>query len=1063
MRLKLTYAVLLFFLSLPFAFAQEKTVTGVVKDDSGQPLPGAAVVVKGTTVGVETDFDGNYKISAKQGETLRFTYVGMKTVEKKVPAGAQNVVINVVLEHDAQELEGVVVTAMGITRSEKSLGYATQKINSEELNQGSNSNVATALQGKVSGVEITSSSGMPGASSRITIRGARSFTGNNQPLYVVDGMPITSVPTLSTLSSIKGADYASRALDIDPNDIEDLQVLKGQAASALYGMRASNGVILITTKSGKGKAGKPQITINSNVSFDTASVYPDLQTEYAQGSGGNYLPSTSLSWGPKISELANDPKYGGNTDNEYTKQYGKQPGKYYVPQRFDAGQDPWQTPQVYDNVRDFFRVGYNINNSVNIAQAFGSGNYSLSLGNTETEGIVPSTNMGRTTAKLGAEINMNTNWASGFTGNYVVSKLSKQTSANDGIVATVYPSPASFDLKGIPSHKKGLPYVQNNYRGGSFDQPYWAANNNEFTEKTTRFFGNAFVKYNTKFNTDTHSLTVKYQLGTDTFTTHYKDAFGYGHSGRNGEIEEYVYTIKQVNSLLTATYNWKINDNFTFDALLGNEFINETTDHTYAQGKDFLSPGWTHLRNTSVQTSDATFAEERTVGFFGNMNISYRDIVFLGVTGRQDVVSTMPRDHRTFFYPSTSLGVVLSEIPALKNDVLTFAKLRASYAEVGQAGSYKETFYRTPIYEGGFSVGNPIMYPINGVSAFTQYFKVYDPELRPQNTISYEAGVDLAFWHGLIDLSYTYSRQNVKDQIFDVPLAGSTGARYLITNGGRVHTDAHEATLTVKPVNKQNVKWDVSLNFSKIDNYVDELAPGVESIFLGGFIEPQIRAGIGYKFPVIYGTSFKRSPEGKVVVDDDGFPIQGEEKVIGSVSPDFRLGFGSSVELYKFRLSALFEWKQGGQIYGGTKGIMNLYGRSQYSADLRNSVSFQPDFDTVKMVTDASGNVTYAPNDIQIPGAYAMDYFFTLNGISESSVYDTSFVKLREVSLSYPLVKQPWLTVDANLFARNIIVWSALKDYDPEISQGNNNMAGGFERFSLPGTSSYGLGFNIKF
>lgn len=312
-------------------------------------------------------------------------------------------------------------------------------------------------------------------------------------------------------------------------------------------------------------------------------------------------------------------------------------------------------------------------------------------------------------------------------------------------------------------------------------------------------------------------------------------------------------------------------------------------------------------------------------------------------------------------------------------------------------------------------------------------------------------------------MNYTYSRQNVKDQIFDVPLATSTGYSALVTNGGSIHTNSHELTIGVNPINT-NVKWDFAVNYSKIDNYVDELAPGVNSIMLGGFVEPQVRAGIGDKFPVIYGVSYLRNEAGQIVVDKNGMPQAGEEKVIGTVSPDFRIGFNTTFEFYKFRLSAVIDWKQGGQMYAGTAGMLDYYGVSKKSADFRKSDSFLFEKDAVKVAgTDASGNTIYEKNDITISGANAQSYFSKLSNISESLIFDNSFIKLREIALSYPVLAKPNLGVTLNLFARNIMLWSELDNLDPEASQGNNNMTGAFERFSLPGSSSYGLGLTVKF
>lgn len=1064
MRKSLFLLIALVFVCTFSMLAQTKTITGTVTGaDDGLPIPGAAVMVKGTSVGTVSNADGVYSLQIPQdAQYLWVSYMGMRTLEVDI-AGRST--INVVLQPDTKEVDEVVVTAMGISREKKALGYAVQNVNSEELTQAANSNVATALQGKVAGVEITSASGMPGASSNITIRGARSFTGNNSPLYIIDGTPVASTSDVSTGNSVTGTDFANRSIDIDPNDIESINVLKGQAASALYGMRASNGVIVITTKSGKNaRKDKPQISFNSNVSFDVLSILPKLQDEFAQGTNGKYNPTSSLSWGPRISDLAKDPGYGGETANRYTDADGMKQGMYYVPQRKNAGLDPWVKPQKYDNVGDFFETGVTVSNSVNIAQRFDKGNFALSLGNTNSTGIVPSTGLDRYNVKMAAEAQLYKNWLAGFSGSFISSKLTKQSSANNGIIATVFPAPPSYDLAGIPSHILGDPYTQNNYRGGSFDNAYWAVKNNEFTERLQRFFGNVYVQYATNFNTENHKLVMKYQLGDDAYVSNYSDVWGYGHSNGKGEVDHYNYTINELNSLFTAAYNWKINDDFVFDAVVGKELVDYKRKFSEAYGMNFNFSGWNHINNASVYQAGESYRKERTLGVFGNLALAYKSMLFLNVTGRNDVVSTMPRDSRSFFYPSVSLGWIFTELDVLKNDVLTYGKLRGSYAEVGQAGNYYNNYYTSPSYGGGFSSGVPITYPIGSVVAYLPNSTIYDPDLKPQNTISYEGGLDLTFFDGLVNLGYTFSRQDVKDQIFGVPLAGSTGYGELITNGGSIHTNAHEITMDLTPIKTKNFKWNLGFNFSKIDNYVDKLAPGVNSIFLGGFVEPQVRAGIGDKFPVIYGVSYLRNEAGQIVVDDDGFPQPGEEMVIGTVAPDFRLGFNTGFEVYKFKISAVFDWKSGGQMYSGTKGLLDMYGISEKSGEYRQKTDFMFDRPAVKITgTDASGNPIYAPNDIKIPGSMAQNYFSAENNISESMIYDNSFVKLRELAISYPVYSKNGISVQVSAFARNIILWTEIEGMEPEATQGNNNMSGAFERFSLPGASSYGFGVNLNF
>ena len=1055
MMKKFTFILLCLVIGISTVVAQNTKVAGsVISADDGLPVIGASIVVKGTMVGTVTDYDGNFTLEVpSNGKVLIVSYVGMLTQE--VPVSPN---VRVVLKSDTQNLDEVVVTAMGISKEKKALGYAVQDVKGEKLTQAANSNLAGALQGKVSGLDIKPSSGMPGASSQITIRGARSFSGDNTPLYVIDGMPVTSTPDVDTdlqnNGSVSGADFANRAVDIDPNDIESINILKGQAASALYGIRASNGVIVITTKSGKGLAkGKPQISFSSNLSFDVIGRLPEFQKTYAQGASGKYSPTNSLSWGPKITDLPNDPTYGGNTSNAYTKEYGNHEGMYYQPQRAAAGLDPWTTPQAYDNAKDFFDTGVTWSNSINVAQALDKSSYSVSLGNTHQDGIIPSTGMDRYNVKVSAETKLHDNWTTGFIGNYITTAIDKAVTSGNGLLRTVYSAPPNYDLAGIPSHIAGDPYTQNSFRG-AFDQAYWAMDNNKFTENTNRFFGNAYANYKTKFGTTDHTLNVRYMFGVDSYTTDYVDSYGYGSNtgGGKGQIENYGWTNATYNSLLTINYDWNINEDWGLNVVAGNEVIQSNRGKYYEYGTGYNFPGWNHIDNATTQSTSSEHWKKRTVGFFGNVSASYKNMLYLTVTGRQDYVSSMPRGNRAFFYPSVSAGFILTELDALKNDVVNHAKIRASYAEVGQAGDFRENFYSVPTYGGGFYSLTPILYPINGSNGYTPYYKIYDPNLKPQNTRSYELGTDLSFFDNLVTLNYTFSRQNVKDQIFDVPLASSTGAGKLVTNGGKLHTNVHEITLSFNPIRTRDINWDFGFNWTKMDNYVDELAPGVENISLGGYVTPQVRAAAGEKYPVIYGVGYKRDANGNRLVDENGLPIAGEAQVIGKVSPDFIMGFNTTLRLWDCTISAVLDWKQGGQMYSRTSGLADYYGVSKRTENREGTIIF----DGYK--EDGT------KNDIGITGANAQqEYYSILNNIDESSIYDTSFIKLREVAVSYPVFKSNWMQVTLNVFARNVLIWAQVPDLDPEASQGNNNMSGAFEDYSMPQTASYGFGVNVKF
>ena len=1042
--------MLFFVLGMQLTFAQERAVSGTVTDNAGMLLPGVSVLIKGTKTGTQTDFDGKFSIKASSNQVLVFSYMGMKTQEITASSSTVNVKM---IDGGAQELEGVVVTALGIKKEKKALGYATQEIKADELTKGNNNSLAGALQGKLAGVNITPSSGAPGASSRIVIRGARSFTGDNTPLYVIDGMPVASTADFSTGSSVSGADSSNRAVDIDPNDIESINILKGQAASALYGLRASNGVIVITTKSGKGssKNGKPIINFSSSVSAENVSRKINFQDQYAQGTDGVYGPTNSLSWGPKISELPNDKSYGGNVANTLNGgDVTAHTGKYYVPQRATAGLDPWVTPKVYDNFGAFFKTGTTITNSFSLTQATDKTNYAFSLGSTNQDGFVPATGLTRYNARAAFSTKLSDAWKTGFVGNYVNTKIQKATGANDSSVAGAFASPISYDLKGNGFEDPNDPYKQIYYRPNGFNNPYWAAAHNTFDEQTDRFYGNSYVEFTPNISANgKHKLSFRYQLGADTYTTNYRDISEYGNKQTTaGYLDIYGVTSRTINSLFTANYEYKISEDLNLTALVGNEINDRYVKKYEMEGYDLNFGGWANLANTQQTIATDNIANNRTVGLFGNVNFSYKNFIYLGGTIRKDVVSSMPRNNRSFVYPSVSLGIILTELEALKgNSTLSFAKLRGSWAEVGQAGTYMQNYYSVPAYGGGFWANAPISYPLNGVNSYTPYGVMYDPNLKPQNTRSYEVGGEFRFFKDRVSIDYTFSKQNIIDQIFSVPLAGSTGASSLVMNGGKVHTNSHELVVSVSPVRTKDFDWTISANFTKIDNYVDELKDGVPNIFLGGFVTPQVRASIGERYPVIYGTAFARDDKGNILVDNNGLAIAGETKSLGEVAPKFNLGGTTSFRYKKVTLAATFDWKNGGVMYSGTNSLLDTYGLSAKTGN-RDELMVQ------KGVTESGAVNTIA--------ATKQDTYTRYSNIAETAIYDASFVKLRELSLGYTLPHfNQGFDLRLSAFARNVLLWAKMPNLDPEASQGNNNMGGGFERLSVPQTTSIGVGLNL--
>lgn len=1061
---KILLSLTILIVSCSLALAQEHRVSGKVTGTDGTPLPGITVQVKGANTGTATNAGGEYELSVPQDATLIFRGIGFS--EQNIPVGTRST-INLTMAPSMEQLSELVVTALGISRERKALGYATQELSSDKINQGANPNLAAALEGKLSGVEVRTSSGMPGASTQIFIRGARFFDGNNAPLYVVDGMPINSEPDFSVGGNgVTGTDYSGRSIDIDPNDIASINVLKGQAASALYGMRASNGVIMITTKSGQNlKKGRAVVNFSTNYQADQISRLPKLQMLYAQGSAGAFSQTASTSWGPLISSLPDNATYGGNVPNTFNNNNptAETKGKYW-----NIKKGSWVSPQVYNNPESFFKTGLTASNNLSVAQRGDFGNYYVGLGATNQSGIMPGSDMNRYNAKISGDFNASSKVKVGANINFSSTDINKMPSGNNSYLFEVYGAPVSYDLKGTPIHVEGNPYKQIQYRGGTFDNPYWGTKYNKFNEMTRRVFGNTYVSYN-----PIKDLTIRYQVGIDEYTTDRTQLWEFG-SGpfSTGNLTNGALISRTFNSLLNITYDKQINDKWHFNALAGNEINDDYLRNITEGGSGFIIPGFNNISNAATQTNVEGVFKNRTVGFYAQAGLDWNSMLYLNVTGRNDIVSTMPPDNQSFFYPSVSLSWVFSQINGLQGHDF-FGKLRASYAQVGAPGTYKVPIY----YQGSAGSGflqEDIEFPFNGIVGFRQNSTLYDPDLKPQNTNSFEVGADLGFLGDRVRLQYTYTHQRTIDQIFSIPLAGSTGFAQIVRNAGNMESNVHEATLTLVPIKFSNFEWDLTANFTKVINKVISLAPGVDNIYLGGFVDPQVRAAIGYTYPSIYGTTFLKNDKGQVVIDDDpnsgtyGMPLAGTDGVIGSVTPKFILGISNEFS-YKFiHLSFLVDWKNGGQMYSGVNRLMNLYGTS---AVTRNRGTEKMIIKGVKASTMNADGKGGQENDIVISGAneFQILYGSVYANISEANVYKTSFVKLRNVALTLDLPKnvvQKTKFISAaslSLSASNILLWTALPNVDPESSQGNGNMQGGFDYMSLPQTRSAGVGLNITF
>lgn len=1078
--------VLCFLLFMAFGtltmIGQARVITGAVTSaEDGSPLPGVTVSVKGTTIGTITDAGGNYKIDVPVGaDVLIFSFVGLLTQEVSVGGQSQ---MAVEMESDLLEIDEVVVTAMGIRKSKKALGYSVQEIDASQISGAKNMDVSKSLQGKIAGVNVKQSSGMPGATSHITIRGNVSLTGNNQPLYVVDGMPIASDKAFVERVG-EGTNPSSRIVDLNPEDIETISVLKGATAAALYGLRAANGVIVITTKSGSDarKAGKRTlVTVNSSFSSDQVSRLPDLQSTYAQGNAGGLNLWSSGSWGPRIDTLQN---YQTQEDNLY----------FDNPYETSNGLAPPQVPAIYDNQEDFFQKGYTFTNSIDISSATDNARYSLGMGRTDQKGTIETTGMVRNNAKFNGFFDLGDKWSASVAANVSNVDIDKIPGGSNlsNPLFTVYFAPRTYDLTNKPYERDENPFQQYHYRF-AMDNPYWALANNSYNEVTNRFFGNTAINFQ-PFDW----MRISYRIGLDRFLTtgHEVISLGSGGQGRGypefdvepaaGQIDDYNFQRQELNSNASISIIKDFGD-IGLDVIVGNEFYDITTQTHSMTGTNITIGGFDHISNTGAQTVFHELRRQRVVGFYGSATADYASMIFLTVTGRNDIVSNMPSGNRSYFYPSVSAGFVFTELDFLADQqVLPFGKIRASYSQMGQAGDLYSTQTLYTSKEDNESLGegflnNDFTFPYQGYPAFTLQSTLLSRDLRPQNITTIEIGADLRFYENRLGIDYSYYHVNATDQIFNVPLAASSGFRGEYRNAGELESKGHEVILSIVPVRTSGgFEWEILTNFSRNENMVVSLAPGVERVQTGwqNFSSVGAYAYAGHPYPVIFGSSYVRDDQDRIVVDSRetvagvenpfyGMPLQtGEEKILGKVNPDWDAGVTNTLRYKGFTFMAQLYYSKGGYISSGLNALLRNYGAAKETED-RETLVVMPN--TAKGYTDPNTGdlILEGDNDIEI--LKGEDYYSTVEwGIGESRIFDKTLLRLREVVISYDM-PQRWFTSSfissISVFAngRNLALWTDYPNFDPESSTSEGNGIGAFEYVSLPNTRSFGGGLKITF
>ena len=1027
------------------AYAQDgRELTGTVTS-GGQPVPFSNVFVKGTTLGTQTDLDGKYKLTVPaSATTLVFTSVGFKNKEVAIPAGTN--VLDIAAEKDVLELNQVVVTALGIKKEQRALGYSVQQVKGEEVKGSGESNIVEGLAGKVAGVQIESQSGTPGASSKILIRGNATISGENQPLFVIDGIPVDNstnniVGDNSYDPNLAGVAQSNRAIDINPDDIESINVLKGPAASAIYGVRAGNGAVVITTKRGHATgANKISVVVSSSVEIDQVNKLPKTQDQYGQGQGGGEIDST----GKAVAAGAHDAS------------------KYSWGPAIDGN-----TVKRYDNNKDFFKTGVAFTNNVAVSGGDDNSTFRLSLGDFRQTGVVPNSSFERKSIRLTGDTKLSSKVSVGATANYINSggTRAQQGSNTSGIMVGLLRSPADFDLKGSGSdgykNPDGTP--RNFYQ--FYDNPYWSAYQNPFVDNTDRILGNFNVSYK-----PIQWLDVVYRLGADQYTDARKQVFALNSQGPGfitGQIEENTIRHSEYYSDLLVTGHHDFSDKLSGSLLIGNNLDDRFDQQLYARGRNLSVPNFYNLSNASSLYANESHTTVRTAALFFNPTLSYNNMLYADFAGRNEWASTFGENKNHFFFFSGSASFVFTELIP-KNDILSFGKLRASYGESGiNPPVYSNrTTYAQPTIADGFTSGLSFPYQGQNGVANSSNNVLGNPGLRPERLTGREVGADLRFLNGRLNFDITYYNQVTTDAIISEPLPPSSGYRAFTANAASIQNQGIELVAGATPVQVKDFKWVIGMNYTTNKNKIVSLAPNVNEIVVSNaFTGISPYAIAGQPFGALYGYGWQRTPDGSILVDQNGIPkTSGTQTRLGNPYPKWTMGLRNTFTYQHFTLTGLLDIRVGGDIWNGTWARLNTLGRTDESADRGQTYVVQGE----QAVTDVNGHVSYKANTQQIS---ARDYFRYYKGDAdnniENAIQNGGWTRLRELTLSYhfKLSNSTFVKgLDLSLTGRNLMLWTKYKGVDPETSlTGAGSNVGGFDYFNNPGTKSYIFGATASF
>ena len=1070
--------MLILFQSL--AFSQDRTITGVVKDEAGLVVPGASVRIKGTKVGVAADNQGQFRIQAKAGDVLLITGAGIDPAE--ITVGASNAVVVTVKNTIATGSE-VVVTALGIKRQDKALGYGVSKVDPNSLLQKSEPDVIKGLAGRVPGVDIRGGQGAPGAAARIQIRGVSSFNGG-EPLIVVDGIPYSNNLINTSNPFAGGGTYGSGFADLDPNDIESINILKGAAAAALYGSRAANGVLLITTKSGAPRKGQKSlnVTYKTGYSFERISGIPEFQNTY--GAGANFaVASSNGSWGGKFGRGV---IYGGGAANTPTYIIGTSasgidsiPGTTWAtmfasyPEHFPNGRLAYKA--VPNNVSSLFNQGTLFENSVGLNGGEGNTLFNITLSNVDQKGYITNSSYKKTNISAGGQ----TNIGKLTVGASMAYSRSKQVGGFIGQAQSflsqwgrTFTMARNWDITGWPSEDRAGKQI--GFNDGQYTNPVWGAYHNVITSIDDRIVAQARASY--KFN---NVIRIDYNVGVNSyglFRDQIIDKSSYGGTDNLlGNITEVVFRNQEIQSTLVAVFTPKIGPNFTLDVKVGNDVNQRATRNQQVQGVNFVIPGLYNLRNTSTQRFSAdSRTKRRLVGIFADASIGYKNFAFLNITGREDLTSTLPYKNAQYFYPGVSGSIIWTDAFKLKSNVIDYGKIRAGYARVGNDAGPHNTEATFGLNAAGFQ-GQPLA---------SRDQTSYDPDLTPEFTRELEIGTEMRLFKRRIGFEVTYYNKKSTDLIYPISLPVTTGYTSFYTNLGQIRNKGWEAALDVRPIAGKNFQWDVRAIFTKNENTVEELVEGITRAIVGGF--NYVEAGFPYGY--LRGGHSARTEDGTLLINPtSGMPfLDPNDDMVGDPNADFKLGITNTLSYKGFQLNVLWDWTQGGDFYSETISSMLGRGVTLDTKDRETSRVIEGVYGNPTPVLGADGRNHYTPllvggkpvaNQTRVT---TNDLFFTqgtgasfaTNGAFEYAVFDGTVYRLRELVLSYTfpssitsklkLTGATFSVSGRNLWylAPNVPKYT---NFDPDINSVVSGNTQGVETGGAPSTRRLGVNLNITF